>query len=148
MKIYMDVCCLCRPFDARTHPRIHQEMEAIVAILDRCRSGWDLFSSDVISYEILQIRDQRKLMNVRKILALAKETIVWDDRLEGRGAEITDAGIDAIDALHVACAEEAGAIFLTTDDAVIKTIKTAGTNISVRVCNPVDLYLEVKDHES
>ena len=59
-----------------------------------------------------------------------------------------DTGIDAMDALHVASAEHAGAIFLTTDDSVIKTIKTAGINISVRVCNPVDLYLEVKDHES
>jgi predicted nucleic acid-binding protein len=145
MKIYMDVCCLCRPFDARTHPRIHLEMEAIVAILDRCRSGWDLVSGDVISYEILQIRDPRKLMNVRRILALAKETVAWDDRLEIRAAELADNGIDAMDALHIASAEEAGALFLTTDDAVIKTIKATGINISVRVCNPVDLYLEVKD---
>jgi len=145
MKIYLDVCCLCRPFDARTHPRIHLEMEAIVAILDRCRSGWDLVSSDVISYEILQIRDQRRLLNIRKILALAKETVEWDDWLEGRAAELAVAGIDAMDALHIACAEQAGALFLTTDDAIIKTIKTTGINISVRVCNPVEWYLEVKD---
>jgi hypothetical protein len=145
MKIYMDVCCLCRPFDARTHPRIHLEMEAIVAILDRCRSGWNLVSSDVISYEILQLRDPKRLMNVRKILALAKETVAWDDRLEIRAEEIASTGIDAMDALHIASAEQAGALFLTTDDAVIKTIKTGGINISVRVCNPVDLYLEVKD---
>jgi len=136
---------LCRPFDARTHPRIHLEMEAIVAILDRCRYGWDLVSSDVISYEILQIRDQRRLLNIRKILALAKETVVWDDRLEGRAAGFADAGIDAMDALHIASAEQAGALFLTTDDAVIKTIKTTGINISVRVCNPVEWYLDVKD---
>jgi hypothetical protein len=148
MKIYMDVCCLCRPFDARTHPRIHLEMEAVIAILDRCRSGWDLVSGDVISYEILQIRDQRRLLNVRKILALSKETVAWDDRLEGRATDLADAGIDAMDALHVASAEQAEAIFLTTDDSIRKTIKTAGINISVRVCNPVDLYLEVKDHES
>jgi len=75
MKIYMDVCCLCRPFDARTHSRIHLEMEAVIALLDRCRSRWDLVSSDVISYEVLQIRDPKRLVNVRKILALAKETI-------------------------------------------------------------------------
>jgi len=120
-------------------------MEAIVAILERCRSGWDLVSSDVISYEILQIRDQRRLLNIRKILALAKEMVEWDDRLEGRAAEFAMAGIDAMDALHLASAEQAGALFLTTDDAIIKTIKTAGINISVRVCNPVEWYLEVKD---
>jgi len=72
-------------------------------------------------------------MNVRRILALAKETVAWDDRLEIRAAELADNGIDAMDALHIASAEEAGALFLTTDDAVIKTIKATGINISVFV---------------
>jgi hypothetical protein len=148
MKIYMDVCCLCRPFDARTQPRIHLEMEAVVAILDRCRSGWELVSGDVILYEILQIPDEKRLLNVRKILALAKETVEWDDQLEVRGDELTQSGIDAMDALHIASAERAGAIFLTTDDALIKNIRTGSINISIRACNPVELYLEVKDHES
>lgn len=145
MKIYMDVCCLCRPFDARTHPRIHLEMEAVVAILDRCRSGWELVSGDVIMYEILQMPDTGRLINVRKILALAKEIVEWDDLLEVRAGELMEYGIDAMDALHIASAEHAGAIFTTTDDALIKTIRIGSSNITIRVCNPVELYLEVKD---
>jgi len=35
MKIYMDVCCLCRPFDNQLIPRIRYESEAVIAILNR-----------------------------------------------------------------------------------------------------------------
>ncbi len=141
MKIYMDVCCLCRPFDARTQPRIHLEMEAVIAILDRCRSGWKLVTGDVIMYEILQIPDRKRLFNVQKILALAKETVDWDDHLEIRADVLTQSGLDAMDALHIPSAERAGAVFLTTDDMLIKHIRTGNITISVRACNPVELYL-------
>ena len=147
MKIYMDVCCLCRPFDSRSNPRIHVEMEAVIAILKRCRLDWELVTSDVISYEILQMPDQKRLLRVREITALAREIIEWDDRLDGRAEELMKSGIEAIDALHVASAERADAILLTTDDTLIKNIKKMHNNITIRVCNPVDLYLEVKNHE-
>jgi len=148
MKIYMDVCCLCRPFDERNHPRIHMEMEAVIAILDRCRLDWELISSDVISYEVLQIPDQKRLIRVRDIVALAQENIEWNDCLEQRATELEEYGIDAMDALHVACAEKSGSVLVTTDDALIKNIKREQTNITVRVCNPVDLVLEVNNNES
>ena len=147
MKVYLDVCCLCRPFDAKTHPRIHIEMEAVIAILNLCRFDGELISSDVISYEILQMPDQKRLRNVRKILALARETVEWDDLLEDRAGELMKSGIDAMDALHIASAERTGAVFVTTDDVLIKIIKNGNSNITIRVCNPVELYLEVKNRE-
>ena len=145
MKIYLDVCCLCRPFDSRTHPRIHVEMEAVIAILKRCRLDWELITSDVISYEILRMPDQTRLLRVREITSLAREVIEWDDHLEERAEELMKSGIEAMDALHIASAERADAILVTTDDALIKNIKKVHNNIRVRVCNPVDLYLEVKN---
>lgn len=148
MKIYLDVCCLCRPFDSRTHPRIHLEMEAIISLLSRCRLDWELVTSDVISYETLQIPDHKRLIRVREITALARECVEWDDLLEVRAGELVMSGIDAMDALHIACAERSGAVFVTTDDALIKNIRKMRTSIAIRVCNPVDLYLEVKNHEN
>ncbi len=147
MKIYMDVCCLCRPFDSRNQPRIHMEMEAVIAILYRCRLDWELVTSDVISYEIFQIRDQKRLTRVRDITALARYSIEWNEQLDKRAEELMSTGIDAMDALHIASAERARAVFLTTDDALIKNISKMQPNIITRVCNPVDLYLEVKNHE-
>lgn len=33
MRIYLDVCCLNRPFDDQTQDRIHLEAEAVLTIL-------------------------------------------------------------------------------------------------------------------
>lgn len=51
MKVYMDVCCLCRPFDDRTQDRIRIESEAVLTILGRCNEDWILFGSD--SFEVV-----------------------------------------------------------------------------------------------
>ena len=96
------------------------EMEAVIAILYRCRLDWELVTSDVISYEIFQIHDQKRLIRVRDITALARNSVEWDEQLDERAEELMSAGIDAMDALHVASAERAMAVFLTTDDALIK----------------------------
>lgn len=33
MKVYLDVCCLKRPFDDQTQPRIRMETEAVLRLL-------------------------------------------------------------------------------------------------------------------
>lgn len=118
------------------------EMEAVIAILYRCRLDWELVTSDVISYEIFQIKDQKRLIRVRDITALAQDRIEWNEQLDQRAEELMSTGIDAMDALHVASAERAKAVFVTTDDALIKNISKMQPNIIIRICNPVDLYLE------
>lgn len=43
--IYLDVCCLNRPFDDQTQERIFLEAEAIRLILARCQSGeWQVLT--------------------------------------------------------------------------------------------------------
>jgi len=47
--VYLDVCCLNRPYDDQAQPRIHLEAEAVLIILARCRAGdWTRMSSDVV----------------------------------------------------------------------------------------------------
>jgi hypothetical protein len=41
-KIYLDTCCLNRPFDDQTQERIRLESEAMLAILSRIEKGeWE-----------------------------------------------------------------------------------------------------------
>ena len=48
-KIYLDVCCLNRPFDDQSQPRIRLEAQAVLAILDRVSEGkWECVSSHAI----------------------------------------------------------------------------------------------------
>ncbi|WP_256875183.1 hypothetical protein [Nostoc sp. C052] len=45
--IYLDVCCLNRPFDDQTQERIRLEAEAVLLILANCQTGeWQMLVSD------------------------------------------------------------------------------------------------------
>ena len=38
LRIYLDVCCLNRPFDEQTQDRVRLETEAILTILSHCKN--------------------------------------------------------------------------------------------------------------
>lgn len=53
-RIYMDVCCLNRPFDDSSQDRIRLETEAVLSIYRKYRMGeWQLMSREVIDLEIV-----------------------------------------------------------------------------------------------
>ena len=57
MKIYLDVCCLNRPFDDHTEDKIHLESEVIITILSHIfDKKWEMMGSDIIDFEIFQIQ--------------------------------------------------------------------------------------------
>lgn len=143
MKIYLDVCCLCRPFDNHTITRIQLESETVLAIIRRCNRDWELITSTAVLYEIGSITDPVKRSHVLQLTRHAKEMVRIDAVLLMRADMIEKTGIIGIDAVHLACAESAGAIFLTTDDDVTKIMKTRSQDISVRVDNPLHWLTEV-----
>ena len=56
MLIYLDVCCLNRPFDDQTQDRIRLETKAVLLILERCHAGeWRLLGSEAVDYGISRI---------------------------------------------------------------------------------------------
>ncbi|NHZ72299.1 MAG: PIN domain-containing protein, partial [Aquificales bacterium] len=71
MKIYLDVCCLNRPFDDQSQERIRLESEAILLILKRIKAGdWKWVSSPVVMTEI---RQTPNIERRQAILALTKQ---------------------------------------------------------------------------
>lgn len=60
MRVYLDVCCLCRPFDKVTNNRIYLESKAVHAIMESCGQSDTLVSSQVITDEIHQITNPEK----------------------------------------------------------------------------------------
>ncbi len=47
IRIYLDACCLNRPFDDQTQARIRLEAEAVLIILTQCQMGdWEWIGSD------------------------------------------------------------------------------------------------------
>lgn len=142
-RIYLDVCCLCRPFDDQTVHRIRMETEAITVILKHCMTDWELVGSEAIESEIFAIPDEERRENVESVLQLTRSRVVIDEEVEAIAREYHRYGLDPFDALHLACAERAGAVFLTTDDTLIKSIKKHKDKITTRVHNPVQWLMEV-----
>ncbi len=53
MKIYLDTCCLNRPFDDQSQERIRLETEAVMIILARLsRKEWIWLGSQALEIEI------------------------------------------------------------------------------------------------
>ena len=146
VKVYLDVCCLCRPFDNQKANRIHLEAEAVKEILMRCTQDWTLVASDAVIFEISRITDKTRMKKALNLTDLAKEHVTITNAVSKRYYEFVEFGIDSADALHLACAESAGAVLLTTDDAIIKIIKRHGNQITIEVKNPVELLMEVNAH--
>ena len=143
MKVYLGVCCLCRPFDDQRSHRIRMEAEAVIAILNGCTTGWELVESEVIEYEISEIPDEEKMRSVESLLQVAQERVLIDEKIVDRARAFNLMGIGAFDALHLASAESAGALLLTTDDSLIKVIKKHADKIPIKVYNPVQWLMEV-----
>ena len=145
MKIYLDVCCLNRPFDDQTQDRIHLEAEAILSILNHSQTtGWSVIGSDAIDYEISKMSDNDKRLMVQILSTRHDAHVKVDVGVERRAVELKRAGLKSLDALHVACAEKGKAdILLTTDDNLLsKALKNQRT-LKVKVENPLRWVMEV-----
>ena len=144
-QVYLDVCCLNRPFDDQRQDRIRLEAEAVLLILEHCEAGeWQWISSVVVEEEINNTPDRERRHRVRSMLRSAHVTVALPEAGVERARAIKAIGFRIYDALHLACAEQAGVeVFLTTDDRVIRTATRHADKLKIRVVNPLDWLLEV-----
>jgi predicted nucleic acid-binding protein len=145
MKIYLDVCCLNRPFDDQTQDRIHLEAEAILSILNHSQmAGWIVIGSEAIDYEISKMPDDDKRLMVRILSTVHDAYVRVDAGVEKRALELKRLGLKPLDALHVACAEKAKAeILLTTDDDLLSKALKSRKTLKIKVENPLRWVMEV-----
>ena len=142
--IYLDVCCLSRPFDDQTQERIHLESEAVIAILKYVRSGkWDLFSSDFVNMEISIIPDVDRRRKVQYLSKIAHRIIEVDEGIIIRQAVLEKFGFKPLDAFHIAAAEKGEVdVLLTTDDELMKQYRRNKKAIKIRMENPAQFMME------
>jgi len=144
MLIYFDTCCLQRPLDDRTQPRINIEAEAVLTILGVIEnSSITLVSSEVLDYELSQIPDKNREGRVREILSISSKYITINDDIELTASEYNKKGIKPMDALHLACATNMRVdYFCTTDDKFLSRAKRKILS-STKILSPLELILEV-----
>jgi predicted nucleic acid-binding protein len=146
VKIYLDVCCLNRPFDDQTQDRIRLESESILLIMGHVENGeWDWLSSEIVNYEIEQIPDPGRKQYVSILASFAGEIIPLEDKDIERSKQLVSLGFHTYDALHLACAEKAKVDnFLTTDDQLRQLAWKQRKKLGVKVVNPLKWLEEVK----
>ena len=146
MKIYLDTCCLSRPFDEQTNERVILETEAVLGIINRCQTGkdWSFFSSDVLDDEISRIPHPVTKQKVLTLYHSASTHIDLNDKIIEQAKMQEQFGLRPFDSLHLACAEFANAmVLLTTDKKFIRRAKHL--KLKTRVANPLVWLMEVID---
>ena len=143
MKIYLDVCCLNRPYDDQSQLRIRLESEAVVLILSAVEQRHhELITGEALDLENGNSPNDERRRRVRDTLRLAKHVVVVDAEAAARAMQLVSNGFGAYDALHIASAEAGGAaVLLTTDDGLIRKARSY-RGLRVRVCNPLEWIRE------
>ena len=137
--IYLDVCCLNRPFDDWRQDRIRLEGQTILDIFQRFYSEeWKLVSSEAIEAELNRMVNLDKLDRIIKLLQVAENKIILTDEIDKRSKEIEKLGFGLYDSFHIACAETAKVdVLLTTDDRLLKKAIKYSHFLKVTLDNPV-----------
>lgn len=139
MLIYLDTCCLNRPFDDQSQPRIQVETGAVLAILQQAATGeLAIANSSVLLFEIHRITDQTRYNGVLHFLSYASSFQPLTHDIEQRGIQLNSLGFKRLDALHIAAAESLKAdALITTDDQFLRLAARHSGNLTLRVINPV-----------
>jgi hypothetical protein len=101
--IYMDVCCLNRPFDDLEQERINLEAQAITSIIKQCENKqWDLIGSEAISFELGNTSNSEKAERVKAILLISTVKPSKQSEIKDRGNTLMELGFKLLDSLHIA----------------------------------------------
>lgn len=117
----------------------------MLGILALCEMGkLDLVSSDALAYEV-----ERNPLPVRKehgraVLSMARNHVVLSSEIKKRAEQLTALGIAPLDALHLAFAEAANAVyFCTCDDRLLRKADQIA-DLRVKAVSPIDLVQEIE----
>ncbi len=142
-KIYLDVCCLNRPFDDQSQDRIRLESEAILLVLAQVQNSllqW--VSSEIVLLEIMETPNVQKRERLTLLSKLANHEIAYGRNEEHRAIELETLGFHSFDAMHLACAESANVdIFLTTDDRLLRKASHLKKQLKIKAVNPINFIL-------
>jgi predicted nucleic acid-binding protein len=144
MLLYLDMCSLQRPLDDKAQLRIALEAEAVLGILALCQSGQaQLLSSDALEYEASRNPHPLRKAHTEELLVRAVQVIRVSEEIEQRAQAFNRGGLKPLDALHLACAVQAGAdYFCTCDDQLLRRSRSTHAG-PPKVVTPVELIGEI-----
>ena len=143
--MYLDTCCLNRPFDDQTQERVRLEAETVLDILFRLVTGeWTWIGSDVLEFEVNAIPEIALRTRIQAWMRYVTLSVRLTETEALRAKTLLGFQIKPLDGQHIACAETGGAdVFLTTNDRLLAAAQRAASMLHVRVMNPVQWLEEI-----
>jgi len=147
MKVYLDISCLCRPFDDQSQVRVREEAEAIEFIFAKFLAGeWKHVSSEIAGIENDANPDFEIRSQVLSLLPRREEIFKFEQPQFERAQDLEAMGFKSADALHLAAAEALRVdICLSCDDRMCRLAIRCADFLHVRVANPVTWLQEITD---
>lgn len=145
-RIYLDLCCLKRAFDDQRQERVRREAAAIATLIERAERG----EAEFVRSPAHWLENEANPREDRRLAAAewmngAMVRVELTPEIEARARELHSIGLGALDSLHVAFAETAGANwFVTCDDRLLAAGKRHAAAIRVAFAEPCDLVTEAR----
>jgi len=144
-RIYLDNSTLNRPFDDQSQARIKLETEALFQIL----SDIDLKNSKLIQSEVTELENSKNpcysvKIKIDELISKADRSIKVNATTRKQAKVFQNAGLNGMDALHLAAAIQGKVDFLITcDDAFLKKARkvTLDRSIKIKIMNPIEYVL-------
>jgi len=145
MRVYLDVCCLNRPFDDQSQPRVRLETQAVLLVLENFSSRkWEWVGSEMVLYEINRNPNVEVRQQVLLLASQIKNLVEVNAKILKRAEDFERSGFDSYDTIHLASAEVAKVdVFLTTDDQLLKVANRNKKLLTIKAENPVRWLEEV-----
>ena len=145
MYVYLDMCCLKRPFDDQRQERIRIETEIVLGVVSAFEAGHIvLLRSPAHDLENGQNPLAWRADRVQMLLAQSSRHTSDARLVEARVRELMALGFRNFDALHLAYAEGASAEwFVTCDDVLLRGAKRNSPKLRVPVVSIIEFAQEV-----
>lgn len=126
--VYLDLCCLKRPFDDAAQERVRREAGAVASLVAAAeRHDLRLVRSPAHDLENERNPREDRRLATRLWLEAAAVPVASHPEALARGRALAALGFAPLDALHLAFAERANAEwFATTDDRLLARARAPG----------------------
>jgi len=137
LKIYLDNCCHCRPFDDLSQAKVKNEANAKMYIQSLIKFGSLDLCSSFMSYH--EINDSPITSTKEHILKFVNEHSSYfvnynrKSDVKPIAASIMETGIKKKDAVHIACAIIAECDYFITTDSRVTDYKSD----KIKIVNPI-----------
>jgi hypothetical protein len=146
MRIYLDICCIKRPWDDQTQPRVAAETVAVLSVMKAAAAGsHTCLRSPAHDFENSLNPDPRRAAAVAEWLAALPQPDPASEAVDSMFQIFRAAGVKQMDAYHLAWAMHGAAdVLVTCDDRFLSQANRLVSSPPPRIMDPLAFVREIR----